>query len=90
MITEQEQPTRGTIRKGETVTLAYVDQSRALDANKTIWETISGGQDVVQLGSREVPSRAYVARFNFSGSDQQRKSRSYRAVNAIACISRAC
>jgi len=73
MITEQEQPTRGTIRKGETVTLAYVDQSRALDANKTIWETISGGQDVVQLGSREVPSRAYVARFNFSGSDQQKK-----------------
>ncbi len=73
MITEQEQPTRGTIRKGETVTLAYVDQSRALDANKTIWETISDGQDVVQLGSREVPSRAYVARFNFSGSDQQKK-----------------
>ncbi len=73
MITEQEQPTRGTIRKGETVTLAYVDQSRTLDANKTIWETISDGQDVVQLGSREVPSRAYVARFNFSGSDQQKK-----------------
>lgn len=73
MITEQEQPTRGTIRKGETVTLAYVDQSRALDANKTIWETISDGQDVVQLGAREVPSRAYVARFNFSGSDQQKK-----------------
>jgi sulfate-transporting ATPase len=73
MITKQEQPTRGTIRKGETVTLAYVDQSRALDANKTIWETISDGQDVVQLGAREVPSRAYVARFNFSGSDQQKK-----------------
>ncbi len=74
MITEQEQPTRGIIRKGETVKLAYVDQSRDdLDANKTIWETISDGQDVVQLGTREVPSRAYVARFNFSGSDQQKK-----------------
>jgi ATP-binding cassette ChvD family protein len=73
MITEQEQPTRGIIRKGETVKLAYVDQSRALDANKTIWETISDGLDVVQLGAREVPSRAYVARFNFSGADQQKK-----------------
>ncbi len=74
MITDQEQPTRGTIRKGETVKLAYVDQSRDdLDANKTIWEIISDGLDVVQLGTREVPSRAYVARFNFSGSDQQKK-----------------
>ncbi len=74
MITEQEEPSRGIIRKGETVKLAYVDQSRDdLDANKTIWETISDGLDVVQLGTREVPSRAYVARFNFSGSDQQKK-----------------
>ncbi|MFN2455470.1 MAG: energy-dependent translational throttle protein EttA [Pyrinomonadaceae bacterium] len=73
MVTEQEQPTSGAIRVGETVKLAYVDQSRALDADKTIWETISDGLDVVQLGAREVPSRAYVARFNFSGSDQQKK-----------------
>ncbi|HEY0321352.1 MAG TPA: energy-dependent translational throttle protein EttA [Pyrinomonadaceae bacterium] len=74
MITGQEEPDSGTIRTGETVTLAYVDQSRdALDADKTIWEEISGGADVVQLGTREVNSRAYVARFNFGGTDQQKK-----------------
>jgi ATP-binding cassette ChvD family protein len=74
MITEQEQPDSGTFKIGETVRLAYVDQSReTLDANKTIWEEISGGQDAVKLGAREVNSRAYVARFNFSGSDQQKK-----------------
>ena len=74
MITEQEQPDGGTIRIGETAKLAYVDQSRdALDPDKSIWETISDGLDVVQLGSRQVNSRAYVGRFNFSGSDQQKK-----------------
>src|SRR5215475_11078742 len=73
MITEQEPPDAGSIRKGETVLLAYVDQSRTLDANKSIWEEISGGEDVLKLGNREVNSRAYVARFNFSGSDQQKK-----------------
>jgi energy-dependent translational throttle protein EttA len=74
MITGQEQPDAGTIRTGETVQLAYVDQSRdALDADKTIWEEISGGADTVQLGTREVNSRAYVARFNFGGTDQQKK-----------------
>jgi energy-dependent translational throttle protein EttA len=74
MITGQEEPDAGTIRTGETVQLAYVDQSRdALDANKTIWEEISGGADIVQLGAREVNSRAYVARFNFGGTDQQKK-----------------
>jgi ATP-binding cassette ChvD family protein len=74
MITGQENPDSGTFRIGETVKPAYVDQSRDdLDANKTIWEVISGGEDVVQLGKRQVNSRAYVARFNFSGSDQQKK-----------------
>jgi energy-dependent translational throttle protein EttA len=74
MVTGQEQPDRGTFRTGETVTLAYVDQSRdALEPNKTIWEEISGGLDTVQLGTRQVNSRAYVARFNFSGSDQQKQ-----------------
>src|SRR5215212_5446905 len=73
MITDQEQPDAGTIRTGETVKLAYVDQSRTLAADKTIWEEISDGLDVVMLGSREVNSRAYVARFNFSGADQQKK-----------------
>jgi sulfate-transporting ATPase len=73
MITGQEQPDSGTIRIGETVRLAYVDQSRELDSNKTIWEEISGGSDLVELGKRQVNSRAYVARFNFSGTDQQKK-----------------
>ncbi|HEX8847066.1 MAG TPA: energy-dependent translational throttle protein EttA [Pyrinomonadaceae bacterium] len=74
MITDQEQPDSGTIKIGETVKLAYVDQSRdALHPEKTIWEEISGGLDVVALGSREINSRAYVARFNFSGSDQQKR-----------------
>ncbi len=74
MITGQEKPDTGTLRMGETVKLAYVDQSReVLDPEKTIWEMISGGQDLIALGTREVNSRAYVARFNFSGSDQQKK-----------------
>jgi sulfate-transporting ATPase len=74
MIVGQEKPDSGTIRMGETVKLAYVDQSRdVLDPNKTIWEMITDGQDTLQLGSRQVNSRAYVARFNFSGTDQQKK-----------------
>ena len=71
-ITKQEE-LYGTIRIGETVQLAYVDQSRTLDSNKSIWEEISGGTDMLLLGKREVSSRAYVGRFNFSGSDQQKK-----------------
>jgi len=74
MITGQEKPDSGTFRTGETVRLAYVDQSRDdLDPNKSIHEVISGGDDTIQLGKRQVNSRAYVARFNFSGSDQQKK-----------------
>ncbi len=73
MIVGQEQPDSGTIRVGETVKLAYIDQSRTLDPEKTIFEEITGGGDIVQLGPREMQSRAYVARFNFSGSDQQKK-----------------
>jgi ATP-binding cassette ChvD family protein len=73
LITEQEKPDSGTIRTGQSVRLAYVDQSRALDAGKTIWEEISGGEDMIKLGSHEVNSRAYVARFNFSGTDQQKR-----------------
>lgn len=73
MITADEEPDSGQITIGETVQLAYVDQSRTLDANKSIWEEISGGQDMLKLGNREVNSRAYVGRFNFSGSDQQKK-----------------
>ncbi|WP_291298221.1 energy-dependent translational throttle protein EttA [Elioraea sp.] len=74
MITGKEQPDAGTLRVGETVKLGYVDQSRdSLDANKTVWEEISGGTDVIHLGKRAVPSRAYVGAFNFKGSDQQKK-----------------
>ena len=74
MITGQEKPDSGTIRIADTVKLAYVDQSRdVLDPNKTIWETISEGQDIILLGNREMNSRAYVSRFNFSGTDQQKK-----------------
>jgi sulfate-transporting ATPase len=74
LITGQEQADGGAFKTGSTVTVGYVDQSReSLDANKNIWEEISGGQDAIQLGSRQVNSRAYVARFNFSGADQQKK-----------------
>ena len=73
MILGEDKPDAGTIRLGETVKLAYVDQNRPLAADKTIFEEITGGLDVVQLGPREMPSRAYVARFNFSGQDQQKK-----------------
>ncbi len=73
MIIGQEQPDSGKIRIGETVALGYVDQSRTLDPKKSIWEEISGGTDLLKIGAREVNSRAYVARFNFSGTDQQKK-----------------
>lgn len=74
MITGQEEATSGTIRVGDSVKLAYVDQSRdALDPDQTVWEAVSDGKDKILLGSREVNSRAYVARFNFSGADQQKK-----------------
>jgi energy-dependent translational throttle protein EttA len=74
LITGQEKPDSGTIREGETVKLAYVDQSRdVLDPEKTVWETISGGEDLIELGKKEMNSRAYVSRFNFSGPDQQKK-----------------
>ena len=74
MITGQEQPDSGALRVGETVKLGYVDQSRdSLDADKNVWQEISGGTDVIYLGKRSVQSRAYVGAFNFKGSDQQKK-----------------
>ncbi|WP_428486033.1 energy-dependent translational throttle protein EttA [Rhodopila sp.] len=74
MITGQEQPDSGSLRVGDTVKLGYVDQSRdSLDPNKTVWQEISGGEEVIYLGKRAVQSRAYVAAFNFKGSDQQKK-----------------
>ena len=74
MLTGQEKPDQGTITLGETVHLGYVDQSRDdLDPNKTVWEEISGGNDIIRLGKREMNSRAYVGAFNFKGGDQQQK-----------------
>jgi ATP-binding cassette ChvD family protein len=74
MITGQEKPDRGSLQVGESVRLAYVDQSRdALDPGKTVWEVISGGAEQLQLGTRQIASRAYVASFNFKGADQQKK-----------------
>ncbi len=74
MITGQEQPDAGTIKTGETIDIAYVDQSRdSLDPNKTVWQEISGGQEVLSIAGRDVPSRAYVSKFNFNGGDQQKK-----------------
>ncbi len=73
MITGQETPDSGTFRIGETVKLGYVDQNRPLDPDKTIWEEISGGMELLQVGNREMNSRAYVGRFNFAGSDQQKR-----------------
>ncbi|MCW2245825.1 ATP-binding cassette ChvD family protein [Azospirillum fermentarium] len=74
MVTEQDQPDGGTFRVGETVKLGYVDQSRdSLSPNKTVWEEISDGLDVIDLGKKSMPSRAYVSAFNFRGPDQQKK-----------------
>jgi len=73
MIAGAEKPDAGSLRLGDTVSLAYVDQSRdALDGTKTVWEEISGGEDTLKMGDREIPSRAYVAAFNFKGADQQK------------------
>ena len=74
MIVGQEQPDAGTIRVGDSVQLAYVDQSRdTLDADKTVWEEVSDGQDILKVGNYETPSRGYLGRFNFRGTEQQKK-----------------
>ena len=73
LITGQEQPDAGSFKIGETVKLAYADQERGLDPDKTLWEEVTGGQEQILLGKQLVNSRGYVARFNFSGSDQQKK-----------------
>ena len=76
MLVGQEKPDQGELRIGETVKLAYVDQSRdALDGDKTVWEEVSGGQDIITVGNPEINSRAYLSRFNFKGSDQQKRVR---------------
>lgn len=72
MMTGEMEPDNGTFRVGETVQLTYVDQGRPLNPEKTIWQEISDGEDLIRLGNRDVNSRAYVSWFNFSGSDQQK------------------
>jgi ATP-binding cassette ChvD family protein len=72
MITGQDKPDSGTLKIGDTVKLGYIDQNRPLDDSKSIWEEISDGLDLIKLGTREVNSRAYVSRFNFNGTDQQK------------------
>ncbi len=78
MIAGQDRPASGTLIIGETVKLGYVDQTRELDGHKTVWEAITDGEDVLTLGTKEINSRAYVSRFNFSGTDQQKR------VNALS------
>jgi ATPase subunit of ABC transporter with duplicated ATPase domains len=74
MLTGAEKPDAGTIRTGPTVQIAYVDQSRdKLDDSKTVWQEISGGQDIIKVGNYETPSRGYVGRFNFRGNQQQQR-----------------
>jgi ATPase subunit of ABC transporter with duplicated ATPase domains len=74
MLTGQETPDSGALKIGETVSLGYIDQNRdALNPEKTVWEEISDGLDVIELGKRQAPSRAYVGAFNFKGSDQQKR-----------------
>jgi ATP-binding cassette ChvD family protein len=74
LLTGQEQPDGGTLRIGDTVQIAYVDQSRdSLVGAKTVWEELSGGQDLITVGKFQMPSRAYVSRFNFKGTDQQKR-----------------
>jgi sulfate-transporting ATPase len=74
LLVGQEQPDTGSVKIGETVDLGYVDQGRdSLDSDKTVWQEISGGHDIIEFGKREIPSRAYVGKFNFKGSDQQQR-----------------
>jgi len=91
ILTGQEQADGGTVRVGQTVQMAYLDQSReSLDPEKTIWEMISGGEDQIQLGNRQVNSRGYVSRFNFSGSDQQKRVGCCPAGSATGSTWRRC
>ena len=91
MITGMEKPDAGTLKIGETVKVGYVDQSRdALEADKTVWEEISGGDDEIELGKRKVASRAYVSWFNFKGGRSSARSARCRAASATASTWRSC
>lgn len=87
MLVGLEKPDSGVIRIGPTVDIGYVDQNRdALDATKTVYEEISGGYDTIELGKRTINSRSYVAKFNFMGPDQQKKTGTLSGGERIACI----
>lgn len=91
MMSGQEQPDSGTITLGETVKLASVDQFRdAMDNSKTVWEEVSGGLDIMKIGNTEMPSRAYVGRFNFKGVDQANALANCPAVSVVVCTWRSC
>jgi len=91
MITGSEQPDSGTIRIGETVQLAYVDQSRdTLNPDRLLWEEIADGQEMIQLGKQTINARNYVARFNFTGGDQQKRWACSPAVNATGSTWQKC
>ncbi|GIR90263.1 MAG: hypothetical protein CM15mP89_2680 [Gammaproteobacteria bacterium] len=83
-----EKPDGGDVSVGETVELGYIDQSRDdLDGSKTVWEEVSDGLDIIRIGNYEVPSRSYVGRFNFKGSDQQKFVKDLSAESATVCTS---
>ena len=91
MFAGEETPDSGDIEVGDTVDLAYVDQSREdLDANKTVWEEVSDGNDILRIGNYEVPSRAYLGRFNFKGGDQQKRVGDLSGGSATACTWPSC
>lgn len=91
MLTGQEYPDSGAVEFGDTVQLSYVDQSRAdLDGKKTVWEEISGGQEIIALGDAEMNSRAYCGAFNFKGGDQQKPLNLYLVVKEIASTWQSC
>jgi sulfate-transporting ATPase len=87
LIAGKEQPDSGTVKIGSTVKMAFVDQHRDdLANNKTVWEDVSGGLDILNVGKFQMASRAYCGRFNFNGGDQQKRSALCRVASAGACI----
>ncbi|SPT78980.1 Uncharacterized ABC transporter ATP-binding protein HI_1252 [Anaerobiospirillum thomasii] len=86
MITGMEQPDSGSVRLGDTVVTAYVEQFRdEMNDENTVYEEISHGQDILRIGTYEIPSRAYIGRFNFKSTDQQKRVATSQAVSAVVC-----
>lgn len=86
MISGAEQPDSGSVELGESVQIASVEQFRdSMDDKNTVWQEISGGQDIMRINNTEIPSRAYVGRFNFRGGDQQKSSAPFQVVSVTVC-----